>query len=663
MSESRRERREAERAAKRRTLDAGTPEAAAPAAAPAPAAVTGTPVNEPVEPQSDASETGDARGTAGSPVESAPVASRGTGAEAAAPAGETTGETTGESTPDLPAANHPASLPAQSPAAKTPVVPAPETAGPAAPARGKDRASRKALGMVGSAAVLCLGAAAIAAGSFFPPELPAQGAVTELTTLPAGDTLATCPASVRLLKGAGAELDPQFAPASKDSKSAVRAAVLSDAAGRIPGAQLLKLNGSVIKELSPRMEEAEAAALTGAAADGFSQRKATVVGGISEAEALSLRTQPLGGLQSLGGATRFYLAKDGDLAGLAAAGCSAPVAESWITGASTTGGTTSILHLANSSASVTQIDIDLRGAEGIIDAPSLDTIAIAPGEAKSFVLAAYAPDEKSLSLKVSASGGKVNASIQQSTLRGLTPGGVDFLVAGAPAANHQVIPGVVLQDPKLAGELSQPAENADAIAELHVAATSTEGATVKVRALGPDGEVPIPGGGELVIASNATARMPLTGLPAGNYTLVLEADSAVSAGVKMLRGTKANEAMDMAWAVGASRIGDEHLVPLPEFGAARLVLNAPADAASISVRPVGTDGKLGAEKKIELAGSKTVVLKASDLGGTVAAVVLSASGAPAYAATVIEDGAVGIAAVPLGAAPVGRAGVQVQLRH
>lgn len=550
-------------------------------------------------------------------------------------------------------------------AAAASTAPEAETAESTGLARGRKTkpANRKVLGFVGSAAVLCLGAAVIAGGSIFAAEFPAQGAATEVTTLPAGDSLATCPASVRLLKGAGAELDPEFAPASKDSKSLIRAAALSDSAGRIPGAHLLKLDGSQLRELAPRLDEADAATLAGAAADGFSQRKGVVAGGISEAEALTLRTQPLGGLQSLSGAARFYSAKDGDLAGLSAAGCSAPAAESWITGATTTAGSTAILHLTNPSASVTQVDIDLRGSEGRIETPNLDAIAIAPGEAKSFVLAAYAPNEKSLALKIVASGGKINAIIQQSTLRGLVPGGVDYLVAGTPAANQQVIPGLVLQDPVLAGELAKPAANADAIAELHVAATSSEGATVKVKALGANGEVAIPGGGELVVSSNSTARLPLTGMPAGNYTLVLESDSAISAGAKMVRGTKANEAMDMAWAASASRIGNEHLVPLPEFGSARLVLNAPADEASITLRPLGKDGKLGAEKKIELAGSRTVVVKAGDLGSDVAAIVMSASGAPAYAATLVEDGAVGIAAVPLGASPVGRTGVQVQLRH
>ncbi|MGL3806272.1 DUF5719 family protein [Paeniglutamicibacter sp. R2-26] len=650
MSESRRERREAERGSARRRSSLGKPGAGKPeAGAPVPAdpsAKEPTPQDRapagPAGASAAADEVADREpGRSGGPAEpAAPKPGPGAGEPAEAPS----------AAPTAPSASPDQSKPAAS-------------AAPAKPGARAGRRGRKALGVAGSVAVLCLGAAAIAAGSLFPPELPAQGATTELTTLPAGDSLASCPASVRLLKGAGSGTDPEFAPASKDAKSLVRAAALSDTSGRISGAQLVEANGTAATQLSPRLDDAEAATLSGAAKDGTSQRRGVVGGGVSHDAPLGLRTQPLGGVQSLSSASRFYAATDGDLAGLAAAPCTAPAAESWITGASTTGGTTSVLHLVNSSSSVSQVRIDLRGAGGMIAAPNLESVAIAPGESKSLVLAAYAPNEKSLSLKVVASGGRVNASIQQSTLRGLVPGGVDYLVAGTPAANHQVIPGVLLMDPRQAGELAGSAATADAVPELHVAATAAEGATVKVRLLGASGEVAVPGGGELVVASNATARLPLTGLPAGAYTVVLESDSAVSAAVRMVRGTKAAEPMDQAWAAGADRIGSEHLVVLPESGTAKLVLNAPVDSSTVTLRPLRKDGTLGAERKIELAGSKTVALAASELGPDVAAVMLSASGAPSYAATTIEEGATGIAVLPLGDAPMGREGVQVQLRH
>ena len=662
MSESRRARREAERKAKRGFFSAGGAEKTTNSGATQPAVELPATDNSAPDGIADtgsktAAELGGSNET--EPTAGEPAAAKPATGEAQEPAaGERDQQNSTQSVAPVPVQNTTGDT---LPAAKKPMLVKPQTVQEPGP-RSKKK-TKRALGIIASLAVLTLGSAAIATGSIYPAVLPVQGAASELTTLPAGDALVTCPASVRLLKGAGAEADPEFAPTSKDSKSVIRAAVLSDNAGRIPGSQLLKLDGKSQHELAPRLDESEAAKLPTAAQDGSSERKGLIASGIESADPLTLRTQPLGGLQSLSAAARFYTAKDGDLAGLAAAGCSVPAAESWITGVTTTSGTTSVLHLVNPSSSVAQVQIDLRGAEGLIEAASLKEIALAPGENRSFVLAAYAPNEKSVALKIAASGGKVSATVQQSSLHGLIPGGIDYIVGGTSAASQQVIPGVLLQDPQLANELGKADSSVDSVPELHVSATSTEGATIKVRALGTNGEVAIPGGGELVVASNATARLPLTGLPAGMYTFVLEADSAITASVKMVRGTEAKEPIDQAWAVGVSRIGSEHLLPVPEFGNSRLVLNAPHDSASIVLRPLNKDGKLGAEKKIELAEGKTVTLKPSDLGQGTEAIMISASGAPAYAATLIEEGDAGISTLALNPAAAGLEGVQVQLRH
>lgn len=530
-------------------------------------------------------------------------------------------------------------------------------------ARGQRPKSRTRIaGVLGSIGVLCLGAGAITAGSVFPPAATGPGVEVAMTSLPAGDSLASCPSTMKLFTGAGTGVDPEFEPASKDAKTSVRAAVLSDSAGRIPGTEMLKTDGSVEKTIAPRLSAKDAEERRGAGEDGTSERKGAVSPASGYAEALTAHAQPLGGVKSQVAAVRSYMATDGDLAGLAIAGCPAPAAETWLTGAMTTPGSTAVLNLVNPSASVAQVRIDLRGGEGTVEAANLHGLAVAPGESKSIVLAGYAPDEKVLSAKVTSSGGRVNATIQQSTLRGLVPGGVDYLGATASAEKTQVIPGVAILDPKLAADLAKPGANADAAAELVFAATSSEGATVQVRALGPGGEVPIPGGGEIVLASNATASMPLGGLPAGNYTFVIEADSAVSASAKMVRGTKADKPIDQAWAGAASRLGSEHLMVLPSEGNASVVLTAPEDSATVSVRSLGSDGKLSAARDVELSGSKSAVLSKADFGDGAAALVLSATGAPAYAAAVVTDGAYGIGALGLSDAPLGREGVRVVLR-
>lgn len=523
------------------------------------------------------------------------------------------------------------------------------------------KSPRRTIGAIGSVGVLALGAAALAAGSFFPPAPAAPEAEVAVTSLPAGDALASCPATMKLFTGAGSGVDPEFAPASKDAKTTLRAAVLSDAAGRVPGAEMLTNDDKVEKTISPRLAADEAEKLSGAGEDGTNQRKGAVSPASGYSEALTVHAQPLGGVQSMVAAVRTYQAGDGDLAGLAVSGCTEPAAESWLTGAVTTPGSTAVLNLVNPSASVAEVRVDLRGADGMIQAPNLSAVAIAPGESKSIILAGYAPNEKSLSAKVTSAGGRISATIQQSTLRGLVPGGVDYLGAAAGANSTQVIPGVALQDPKRAEELAKPGANADAIPELVLAATSAEGATVQVRAFGTNGEVAIPGGGEVVVASNATDRLPLTGLPAGNYTIVVEADSAVSASVKMVRGTKADEPIDLAWSPAAHRLGSEHLMVLPSTGKTSVVLNAPQDTATVSVRSLDAAGKLSEAKEVTLADSKSVVLNAADFPGATA-LVFSASGAPSYAGAIVTDGAYGVAALVPGAEPSGREGVQVLLR-
>ena len=62
------------------------------------------------------------------------------------------------------------------------------------------------------------------------------------------------------------------------------------------------------------------------------------------------------------------------------------------------------------------------------------------------VLAGLAPGEAQLSVHVRSAGGPVAAAIQQSVLRGLTPGGVDFIAPGAAPAARQVMTGMDIQD-------------------------------------------------------------------------------------------------------------------------------------------------------------------------------------------------------------------------
>ncbi|GAA4373928.1 DUF5719 family protein [Paeniglutamicibacter cryotolerans] len=524
--------------------------------------------------------------------------------------------------------------------------------------------TRRVLGALGATGLLLATVAGVSAQAVLTPERAATDPGVPLTALPAGDAMALCPPDVRLVKGSGeAGTDPQYAPASKSAKTAIRATVLSDASGRLPGSALHRLDATVERELDRRLSESDAAELSATGTDGLTRLKARVSSGNTTAGAAYLSAQALGGFETRAAAVRSHASGDGDLAGLAVAGCTAPTADAWLVGAMTTPGSTSVLNLENPSASPATIDISLRGSEGLVDAPNLRGIVLAPGEERAVILAGYAPNQAALSVQVAASGGRVQAVIQQSVLRGLTPGGVDYIGAGAPPATTQVITGIELQDPALAGEISGQQGYDDAVPELQATVPDAEGATIKVRLFGAGGEVRLPGGEQVIAAGNSTVRMALGGLPAGTYTAVLEADNAMAASARIVRGAKAGEPVDTGWLPAAPRLGSEHLLVLPELAAAKLSFSAPLEAGTLELRPLAGDGGVGAVRKVELPAGKTITLNPGDLGGGTVAVLVSASGGASYGSAVLTAGSTGISGMRFPDGPAGQRGVPVDIRN
>ncbi|MCB8794050.1 DUF5719 family protein, partial [Escherichia coli] len=132
----------------------------------------------------------------------------------------------------------------------------------------------------------------------------------------------------------------------------------------------------------------------------------------------------------------------GDLRGLAAASCQSPSNDVWLVGASTEVGRTAILTLGNSSATAATVNLDLYGGSGQIQSAGARGILIPPGTERSVVLAGLAPGQKNLAVRARSNGGAISAVIQQSALRGLVPGGVEFLTPVAAPDQAQVITGI-----------------------------------------------------------------------------------------------------------------------------------------------------------------------------------------------------------------------------
>ncbi|MBJ2119649.1 hypothetical protein I6N91_01485 [Arthrobacter sp. MSA 4-2] len=519
-----------------------------------------------------------------------------------------------------------------------------------------------------AAAVLVLGAtAALATGTLIPrPAADARGYDLAETAVPAGDYTAVCAGPPRLLGADAGSIDPEFSPVSKSAKTSVSAMVLGDLSGALPGSALSPLGGGdplAVLSKGPS-EGAEAAPPASSDSTGLTSRTAGVAGGTAVQDASVFRAEPLGAQTPVAGAMFSYTARDGDLRGLAAAPCQAPSNDLWILGADTTVGSTSVLLLSNPTSTPATVDLELTGAEGPLKAAGGTGLLVPPGETRQLVLGGLAADQEQLAVRVRSTGGRITAYIQQSVLRGLTPGGVELLTPTAGPAETQVLPGVSIQDAVTARRIQEQKGYEGAAPALQVLVPGTSDAVLDVVVLGPDGERALDGGGVVTARAGALTTLPLDELPEGNYTIAVSADVPVSAAVRVSRGTGPGKPVDQGLAVAAARIGGDSSVVFADGTDASLVFGSPSGRSEVSVTGIRADGTLGTPKIFNLAGGTSVAVPAAELMEGAAAAVISATGDPVYGAQVNTlSGAAGISvsAVPPGA--TGRESIPVLLGY
>ena len=263
-----------------------------------------------------------------------------------------------------------------------------------------------------------------------------------------------------------------------------------------------------------------------------------------------------------------YAAEDGDLRGSAAAACQQPANDLWLVGANTALGRTAVLNLSNASSTPATVSLDLFGAKGQIQAPGSRGLLVAPGTTRSIILAGLAPGQERLSVRVRSAGGPVAAVIQQSVLRGLTPGGVEFIAPATAPALRQVISGVDIQDPAGLADLTGKSGFGDAGPALQIAVPGSADAVVAVKLYGRDGQKALPGGGVVTAKAGTVTEVPLAGVPAGPYTVAASSDVSFTAAARVTRGLKAEDASDFAWSAASARLGSQHVVPVPARGTA-----------------------------------------------------------------------------------------------
>ncbi|WP_285243705.1 DUF5719 family protein [Pseudarthrobacter sp. fls2-241-R2A-127] len=498
--------------------------------------------------------------------------------------------------------------------------------------RGKGRAASVA-GVAAGVLILAGGGAVVAAGSLVQGPASSRVLPVARAAVPAGASVGVCPGPARLLEGTGAGTDAQFRPESATAATKVTAAVLG-AGGVLPASSLTRLDGTPVVEIAKDAGKAPAAGapqelLAGVVAD----RAADQVNVLSANAVANQNASAAGAMK--------YTATDGDLQGSAAATCGQPSNDQWLAGASTTVGRTSVLALTNASSTPATVSLELYGGAGQIQAPGSRGLLVAPGTTRSVVLAGLAPNVPQLSVRVRSAGGPVAASIQQSVLRGLTPGGVDFIAPGAAPSVRQVVTGVDIQDPAGLAALTSRSGYGDAAPVLQLTVPGASDAVVEIKLYGRDGQTALPAGGVVTAKAGSVTEVSLAGVPAGQYTIAASSDVSFVAAARMSRGLQAGQPSDVAWAGSAVRLGSQHVVPVPKGGLRQLVFGALDARATITYAPITADGKVRAAATADIAGGTTATITVPDQteGADVVGYVVSASGDAAYGAVLLgQDG-------------------------
>lgn len=516
---------------------------------------------------------------------------------------------------------------------------APDEAG-AGTSRGRRRGVVRRVTTTGAGLVGMLAAGAVAAfgstGATLVPAAPAPVDAVEHVAVEPGPEVTVCPGPARLTDPETVG-DAQFGPAPVGTESSLRAVVEGDGS-----AELGAFDGTAARADARTLERAPDA-------------DATVSTVEDPAAGTVLTVRPGEGAGPRVAASVGSVTTAGDLRGLAAASCARPGISQWLVGGSTQIGSSTQLVLQNPGLTPAVVQVDVWGQGGAAVLSGGGQQLVGPGEEVVTLVEAAAPEQRRLVVHVSATGGLVSAYLQHSTLDGLVPLGVDYVVPGAEPAHDLALSGVAS-----AGE----AVDDPHAPQLRLLAPGDAAGTARVTVFGADGPVPLRGVEDVALTPGVVTDVSLGGLPAGSYAVAVHADVPVVAGASVDRRGEADPDLlheerqyDRAWvaaralapATSAPAGGD---APVDEDGArAGQVALVPGTSSALTLAAVPTteaaeDGD-DAAGRLELrvraydedgaeAGTTTVTL-ASGTAQTLDPSTLRAEGSEAVVAAVTVD--------------------------
>ena len=307
--------------------------------------------------------------------------------------------------------------------------------------------------------------------------------------------------------------------------------------------------------------------------------------------------------------------------GLAAATCVPGTNDAWIVAGDNSIGREALLILVNAGAVDATVNLELLGTSGPIEGAGLSGISAPAGKTTVLPLASFAPKAETFALHVTSRGSNLGVYLQQKTIRGVTPGGLDLVGTTAIADKKLVIPGVFLRtSAKLAALVAADQNFADTKPILRVTAPGGKDATFTAQVVGSDGSnfgTVISG----TVPAGSTKDFDISDVTDGDYAVQFDSNQPILASVRYSRA--AGSVADFAWATGVSASELDAGFTVPKGTVSKLSLvNPSAESVTVKLSGLAIEVKPNANLVVSLTAGKNYQIASS--GSIAASIVVDA---------------------------------------
>lgn len=237
-------------------------------------------------------------------------------------------------------------------------------------------------------------------------------------------------------------------------------------------------------------------------------------------------------------------------AGLAVANCQLGSNEAWFVAGDNSVGREALLVLVNPTKVDATVSLQIVGTNGPIQGTGLSGISVPAGKVTVLPLAAFAPKAATFAVQVSSRGAALGMWLQQKTIRGLTPGGLDYVQASPAESKTVEIPGLFIRSSaKLATLAAGDQDFIDTKPILRVVGNAKAEATFTAQVQGADGSsfgTVIQG----TVPAGSVKDFDLGELADGDYVVHVESSSPIMASASFSRVASAQP--DFAWAIAVA---------------------------------------------------------------------------------------------------------------